>query len=618
MGIVRGKMVAAALLSVVAFVVADAYVGCLTTFPDPVISHLGDALAALPGFVVSGGTSSCASPAALASGTVAACGIWVVWAYSLMREGNFRNGEEHGSARWGTRAEGRRFLDDGDPDNNLIFTKHYGMAVSRSKFDLELDRNRNVLVIGGPGSGKTRYYVKPNLMQLNASYFVTDPKGTLLRETGGMFEQAGYSIKVFDTVDFSRSMHYNPVAYVRTQADVYQFVDCLIKNTTPKEAVSTDPFWEKSERMLYMALLGYLVFHCPAPDRSLTGLMTLLALAEAREDDEDYMSPLDLLFHEIETGMSYRQVSAGTGGFDEESRSFANGGASGYAWVRTGEPVGREGDFALDNYRSFKSGAAKTMKSIIISCNARLSPLTFQEVRCVIDRDEMGLDRLGDAGQRTVVFAIMRDTADSFAFLLAIMMWQALNLLCDAAISRYGGSLPTPVHFVFDEFANIGTLPEVEKAVAVVRSRNMSISVILQSIAQLKSRYHEDAQTIVDCCDTTLFLGGKSNETNKEISEMIGKETVATLNVNESRGVQASTTRNYGKGERDLVQASEVARLRRSEAIVLIAGANPLIDRKYDLEAHPRYAYVDPGHPGAAFDEPFDIREHLAKTEVGP
>ena len=618
MGIVRGKMVAAALLSVVAFVVADAYVGCLATFPDPVISDLGDALAALPGFAASGDTSSCTSPAALASGTVAACGVWVVWAYSLMREGNFRNGEEHGSARWGTRAEGRRFLDDDDPDNNLIFTKYYGMAVSRSKFDLELDRNRNVLVIGGPGSGKTRYYVKPNLMQLNASYFVTDPKGTLLRETGGMFEQAGYSIRVFDTVDFSRSMHYNPVAYVRTQADVYQFVDCLIKNTTPKEAVSTDPFWEKSERMLYMALLGYLVFHCPAPDRSLTGLMTLLALAEAREDDEGYMSPLDLLFHEIETGMSYRQVSAGTGGFDEESRSFANGGASGYAWVRTGEPVGREGDFALDNYRSFKSGAAKTMKSIIISCNARLSPLTFQEVRCVIDRDEMGLDRLGDAGQRTVVFAIMRDTADSFAFLLAIMMWQALNLLCDAAISRYGGSLPTPVHFVFDEFANIGTLPEVEKAVAVVRSRNMSISVILQSIAQLKSRYHEDAQTIVDCCDTTLFLGGKSNETNKEISEMIGKETVATLNVNESRGVQASTTRNYGKGERDLVQASEVARLRRSEAIVLIAGANPLIDRKYDLEAHPRYAYVDPGHPGAAFDGPFDIREHLAKTEVGP
>ncbi len=249
-------------------------------------------------------------------------------------------------------------------------------------------------------------------------------------------------------------------------------------------------------------------------------------------------------------------------------------------------------DFALYNYKSFKSGAAKTLKSIIISCNVRLAPFSFDEMRELLSYDEMHLDTLGDPGQKTAIFAIMKDTADTFSFLFAIMMWQTMNELCDKALEVYGGELPTPVHFIFDEFANLGHLPDVEKMVAVVRSRNMSLSIILQSLAQLKKEYHDDAQTIIDCCDTTLFLGGKSNETNKEIAEMVGKETVATLDINESRGSQTSTTKNYGHSERDLIQAAEIGKLPRSKAIILIAGTDPLIDDKYVPEEHKRFKYV--------------------------
>ena len=608
----RERLIMAAVFSIVAFILADAYVACLMTFPAPLLSHLTDALAAMPS-LITGGVAYCMEPAALAAGVTGACAIWLAWAYAFMREGNYRNGEEHGSARWGTRKEGRRFLDGGDAYNNIIFTEHYGMAMSRAAFDLELDRNRNVLVVGGSGSGKTRYYVKPNIMQMNSSIFVTDPKGTMLSETGHMLADAGYRIKVFDSIDFTRSMGYNPLAHIDTQADIYTFVDCLVKNTTPPDSVTNDPFWEKSERLLYMALISYLLDHCPEEDRNLPGLLTLLSLADAHEDDESYMSPLDLLFHEIETGMSYRRVSEEEVAFDAEARGFAEAGGTGYAWVRTGEPTRPEDDFALDNYKAFRSGAGKTLKSIIISCNVRLKPLAIAEVKDVLLHDEMELDLLGEADRRYAVFAIMKDTADTFSFLFALMMWQTIDQLATVALKRHGGSLPTPVHFIFDEFANIGHLPEFEKTIAVVRSRNMSVSILLQSLSQLKSRYKDDAQTIIDCCDTTLFLGGKSNETNKEVSEMVGKETVSILTHNESRGTMRSSTRNWNRQERDLIQASEVGRLPRDQAIVLIAGANPLKDGKYRLEGHGRYALVDPGHPGARYARPFDLTEYRRK-----
>lgn len=588
----KDKLVATAILSALAFVVANAYVACLMTFPAPMLGHLTDAFYTLPEHLAAGGSSMFVEPAALAAGLVAACGIWMVWAYSLSREGNYRNGEEHGSARWSTVKEGQRFKDMDDPDNNIIFTESLGLALSREHFDMETDRNNSVLVVGGSGSGKSRFYVLPNLMQCNTSFFVTDPKGTMLPDTGAMLEGAGYRIAVFNTIDFKGSMHYNPLAYVRSQADVLMFVDCLIKNTTPEGENTSDPFWEKSERMLYMALIGYLVFHCPDADRTIPGFMTLLGLAEAREDDEAYLSPLDLLFREIETGKSYRKTGDAIAAFDEDVRGFSDGGDNGYEWVKVAEPVTAERDFSLGNYKSFKSGAGKTMKSIIISCNARLAPFTFDEMRELLSFDEMRLDTIGDPGQKSAVFAIMKDTADTFSFLFAIMMWQTMNELCDKALLVYGGRLPTPVHFVFDEFANLGHLPDVEKMVAVVRSRNMSISVILQSLSQLKREYKDDAQTIIDCCDTTLFLGGKSNETNKEIAEMIGKETVSTLNVNESRGANSSTTKNYGRAERDLIQAAEVGKLARSKAIVLIAGASPFLDNKFQPERHRRFREV--------------------------
>ena len=613
----KAKLVLAAIGSALAFSAADLYVACLMSLPGPAAGNLQEAIAALPGYVTSGGSIVSAEPAALATGLAAACAVWIAWAWSLTREGNYRTGEEHGSARWGTRREGRRFMDVGHPFNNIILTKHYGLVVEREGHDPATERNRNVLVIGGSGSGKTRGYVEPNLMQLTGSYFVTDPKGTTLSNLGGMFQKEGYDIEVFDTVDFASSSHYNPISYIEGEAGILEFVDCLIANTTGDQEHAGEKFWEDAERLLYIALIGYLIDHCPKGDRSVPGLLLLLSLAKAKEEDEDYMSPLDLLFNEVETGMRYvERARAQDGPFDPTLREREGERGSAFAWARTGEPVRVEDDFSLSNYRAFKTAAGKTLKSIIISCNVRLKPLAIKEVSEVLSCDEMGLDTLGDPGRKAVVFAIMSDTSETFSFLTAIMMWQTMNLLCERALREYGGSLPTPVSFLLDEFANIGRLPNVENMVAVVRSRNMSMSIILQSIAQLKSRYKDDAQTIVDCCDTTLFLGGKSNETNKEISEMIGKETVAMLTFNESRGTMNSSTRNWNRQERDLIQASEVGKLDRTKAIVLIAGADPLLDDKYDIGGHPRWPEVYPGHEGAEFSSPFDYGAYRKGREA--
>ena len=299
---------------------------------------------------------------------------------------------------------------------------------------------------------------------------------------------------------------------------------------------------------------------------------------------------------------------------DFESRAFS-GGAGGFTWVRTGEPVPPEDDFSLSNYKAFKTAAGKTLKSIIISCNVRLKPLSIKEVSKLLERDEMGLDELGEEGKRTVVFASMPDTNSTFDFLFAILMWQTLDVLCNVALRRHAGHLPTHVHFILDEFANIGHVPDFERTIAVVRSRNISCSIILQSLAQLKSRYKDDAQTIQDCCDTTLFLGGKSGETNKEISEAVGKQTVSTITFNDSRGSNSSRTRNYNRQERDLIQPSEVGRLPRDEAIVLITGAFPFKDKKYPLERHPRYRHIDPGRPGARHAERFGFASYRIRQK---
>lgn len=604
----------AAVATPIAFLFGDAYVSNLLSMEGEPVGNLTSAVLTLPGYLASGGGLS-SEPMALCVGFCLVCAIWIAYARYLVNAGEHRAGEEHGSSRWATRREAEAFSDARDPDNNIILTRKCRLAMSKARFDIKTDRNKNVLVIGGSGSGKTRYYVKPNLMQLNASYFVTDPKGTLIADMGHLFVEAGYSIRTFDTIDFARSNHYNPLSYVKSEADILTFVECLIKNTTGDKGQAADPFWENAERLLYTSLVAYLIYHCPEEDRNIPGLLTLLGLAEAHEDDERYKSPLDMLFDELETGK--RLVPpVGASAFDSESRDFLNG-RGGCSWVEIGPATRPEDDFALSNYKAFKTAAGKTLKSIIISCNVRLKPLSIKEVSELLSCDEMHLDALGDESSKTVIFASMSDTNSTFDFIFAMLMWQAMDVLCNTALLRFGGSLPTPVHFILDEFANIGTVPDFERTIAVVRSRNISCSIILQSLSQLKAAYDDSAQTITDCCDTLLFLGGKSTETNREISEAIGKQTLSTLSVNDSRGSNSSTTRNYAKGERDLMQASEVGRLPRDEAIVMISGSFPMRDKKYVLEEHPRYASVDPSHSGATYDTPFDFRRYRESMKGG-
>ena len=609
------RIMAAALASIAAFLLGNSYAACLLSLPGSPASNLTEAAKRLPSFLLGHGPLSLEA-AALATGLVAACAVWCAWAWSLTHGNPERQGEEHGSARWGTVREGRRFMNLEDPDRNIVLTKHFGMAMDRPDHDRRFERNRNVLVVGGSGSGKTRGFFEPNIMQLNSNYLVTDPKGETLPRMGHMLEAAGYRILAFNTVDFSKSLHYNPLAYVRDEADILEFVSCLIENTTGDREHAGDPFWENAERLLYVALIGYLVYRCPPEDRSLSGVVTLLSLAKAKESDESYRSPLDLLFEEVETGMRCVAAFGGDGqGFDPTRRASYDPAGS-CRWVKVAEPVPVDSDFALLHYKMFKDAAGKTLKSILVSCNTRMEPFAIPQVRELVSRDEMELDRLGDAEGRRAVFAVMSDTSSLYSFLFSIMLWQTMSILCKRALAEYGGSLPVPVTLLMDEFANIGRLPDVERMVAVVRSRNISMAFGLQSLSQLKAAYKDNAATIVDCCDTLLFLGGKSNETAKEISESVGKETVSTVTWNESRGQSASSTRNWSTLERDLVQPSEVARLPRDEVIVLIAGANPLRDRKFDIEDHRRWREVYPGHPGASHRLPFDYSEYMERRDA--
>lgn len=568
-----------------------------------------------------------AGPWALLLGFGACLALWCIWTYFFATKGNRREGIEAGSARWGTLKEGRKFKDTKDPYNNLILSQNYGIAIKRKKFDLSVDRNLNCLVIGGSGSGKTRYYIKPNLLNQASSYFVTDPKGTMLGETGQMFEDAGYRLSVFNTIQFDQSSSYNPLAYVKTDADILSFVNCFIRNTNGgKDGGNSDPFWENSERLLYTALIAYLRDWCHPQDYNLPGLLILLGLAKASEDDETRKSPLDFIFDEIKTGKRVTKLTeeGGAAASAKLARSFAEGQKTdmGYApsnlvrrsdGIKPGDPevngLGPDDDFALKNYELFKTAAGKTLKSIIISCNVRTAPLAINEVKSNLYKDEMALDKMGDEGRRSIIYAVMSDTDKTFSFLHAILMWQAIDQLCQAALKKYGGRLPTLVNFLLDEFANIGTIPDIEQTIAVTRSRNIAISIILQSISQLRSRYsEEDAKVIIDCCDTTVLLGGKSQDTNEEFSKIIGKETIQALSFNQSKGANASYSINHQQQARELMDAAEIGRLDRSMAIVLIAGFYPLRNKKFKLESHPRYKYIDPGHKGSVYPKSYQYR----------
>ena len=563
---------------------------------------------------------------------------WILWGQYFARFGVYRDGEEQGSAKWGNKQDGQKFKDSRDPDNNLIFTNYYGMALSRKEYNVQLDRNLNTLVVGGSGSGKTRNFVKPNLMQLNSDYFVTDPKGTLPGEVGHLFKDNDYRIKIFNTINFMESLKYNPLRYVKTDADILSFVNCLIKNTTPEGANSAEPFWENAEKLIYVSLIALLRDWFRPEDYNLSGLLTLLSMAEAKESDENFMSPLDLLFAQIEEGRKYQIISE-PDGLKETSGSASDRrihqrNMKG-SWVSTKFRHNKTGicpaevkdssgnmglspdeDFALGNYKAFKAAAGITLKSIIISCNVRLKPLAISELRELLKDDEMELDMLGNEDRKTVIFAVMSDTDPTFAFLHAIMMWQSINVLCNKALMDYGGRLPRLVHFIFDEFAQV-FIPNFENTISVVRSRNICVSPIIQSIGQLEAKYDKHAQTIIDCCDTTLFLGGRSNTSNEEIAKMIGKQSIMGVSSGQTHQVNGgSTNQNYQALGRDLIDSAEIGKFDRRKAIVLIAGTDPLMDYKYDPASHHRYSYIDPGHKGADYKERFDFMEYQKLQKI--
>lgn len=592
----RAELSLIAALSAFAFLAGDAATAVLFAMGN----SEGDVASAALSMAQSG-TLLSLEPLPLAIGAACACAVWLVWVRWWERRGRYRKGEEHGSARWATQKEMEAFSDRKDADNNILLTEHAKIRLIDKSHDQRTETNNNVLVIGGPGTGKTRYFVKPNLMQLNANYFITDPKGTLIHDMGWVLEDAGYEIRTFDTIDFTRSLHFNPIEYIKGEADTLRFVECLIRNTTGDDQHSGDPFWENAEKLLYTALISYLLLHCPEEDHSVPGLLSLLALADAREDDEDYMSPLDMLFHEIETGERLMRV-AESSGYDISSREFQPA-SSGYAWVKVAKPVRPEDDFALASYKQFKVAAGKTLKSIMVSCNVRMKPFDIAEMKELLAYDEMALDHLGDARAKVAVFCSMSDTDSTFDFVFALLMQQALDTLCGAALSRFSGALPRCVHFVFDEFANIGTIPDFERMITVTRSRNIAVSMICQSLSQLDENYGENnAATIMNACDTLLYLGGKSADTNQKIADMIGKQTVANVSVNDSRGANPTYTHNYGLIERDLMQASEVSRMPRDQALVLINGAQAYLDKKYPLDAHPRRESLEAASKRGAFD----------------
>jgi len=458
---------------------------------------------------------------------------------------NYRRGVEHGSAKWGNVSEICRRYCEKRYTQNLLLTQHFRMGLDGYKHK----RNLNVLVVGGSGAGKSRTYAIPNIMQCNCSMVITDPKAELLRKTGGVLERNGYEVRVFDLINPETSWCYNPFAYVWDDKDVLKLINNLIRNTTPKGAQSSDPFWEKSETALLQALMLYLLHEAPPEEQNFPMIMEMLGSAQVKEDDEDYQSPLDILFERLE--------------------------------MRDPESI------AVKQYAIYKQAAGKTAKSILISCGARLAPFDIAELREIMSYDEMELDKIGD--RKTALFLIMSDTDTTFNFVIAMLQSQLFNLLCDKADDEYGGRLPVHVRVIADEFANIGQIPQFDKLIATIRSREISASIILQSQSQLKAMYKDSADTILGNCDTTLFLGGKEKTTLKEMSELLGKETIDLYNTSETRSNQKSFGLNYQKTGKQLMTEDEIAVMDGGKCILQIRGARPFFSDKYDITKHKNY-----------------------------
>ena len=480
----------------------------------------------------------------------------------------FRQGEEYGSARWGKPEDIKPYMDP-EFSNNVILTQTEFLTMNSRPKQPKYARNKNILVIGGSGSGKTRFFVKPNLMQMHSSYVVTDPKGTVLVECGKMLEKGGYVIKSLNTINFKKSMRYNPFAYLRSEKDILKLVNTIIANTKGDGEKSGEDFWVKSERLFYCALIGYIWYEAPENEKNFTTLLEMINASEAREDDPEFQSPVDLMFERLEEK-------------DPEH-------------------------FAVRQYKKFLLSAGKTRSSILISCGARLAPFDIRELRELMETDEMELDTLGD--RKTALFVIISDTDDTFNFVVSILYTQLFNLLCDKADDVYGGRLPVHVRCLLDEFANIGQIPKFEKLIATIRSREISASIILQSQSQLKAIYKDNADTIVGNCDTTLFLGGKEKTTLKEMSEILGKETIDSFNTSETRGRELSHGLNYQKLGKQLMSEDEIAVMDGGKCILQLRGVRPFFSEKYDITKHPKYKYL------SDFDKKnaFDMEKHLRR-----
>ena len=464
----------------------------------------------------------------------------------------FRQGKEYGSARWGTKKDIEPYMDE-KFQNNILLTQTERLTMNGRPANPKYARNKNVLVIGGSGSGKTRFYVKPNLMQMHSSYCVTDPKGTIVLECGKMLEDNGYEIKILNTINFKKSMKYNPFAYIRSEKDILKLVQTIIANTKGEGEKAGEDFWVKAEKLYYTALIGYIFYEAPREEKNFATLLDMIDASEVREDDETYMNPIDRLFEALEKK----------------------------------EPT----HFAVKQYKKYKLAAGKTAKSILISCGARLAPFDIRELRDLMSEDELELDTLGD--RKTALFVIISDTDDTFNFVVSIMYSQLFNLLCDKADDVYGGRLPVHVRCLLDEFANIGLIPKFEKLIATIRSREISASIILQAQSQLKAIYKDNADTIVGNCDSTLFLGGKEKTTLKELSETLGKETIDLYNTSETRSNQKSFGLNYQKTGKELMSQDEITVMDGGKCIFQLRGVRPFLSDKFDITKHKNYKLLE-------------------------
>ena len=490
----------------------------------------------------------------------------------------FRKNTEYGSARWGTHEDIAPYI-DADARNNVILTQTEKLTMNNRPKDPKTARNKNVLVIGGSGSGKTRFWLKPNLMQCNSktypcSFVVTDPKGSVVVECGKMLRRFGYRIKIFNTINFKKSMHYNPFAYIHSEKDILKLVTCLISNTKG-DGKTGDEFWQKAETLLYCALIGYIHYEAPVEEQNFATLIEMLNSMEVREDDEEFENAVDLMFKELAKE--------------------------------------KPDHFAVRQYAKYRLAAGKTLKSILVSCGARLAPFDIEELREVTAYDELELDTLGD--RKTALFLIMSDTDASFNFLISMIYSQLFNLLCEKADDVYGGRLPVHVRCLIDEAANIGQIPQLEKLIATIRSREISACLILQAQSQLKALYKDNADTIIGNMDSRLFLGGSEPTTLKELSTALGKETIDTFNTGESRGRETSHSLNYQKLGKELASVDELAVLDGGKCILQLRGVRPFLSEKYDITKHPNYKYLS----DADRRNTFDIEKFLStKLKVKP